>query len=121
MSAYDPITSEDTFTDIDYRWLASRHGLSNSKTFLLNAEAFKEESFPNGRIRGGQTLGRDGDNKAVPFVDEASTPFIGCLAWDRSVSHGDELCAVMWHGLVNKEFLPESAVVPTDSGQITFR
>lgn len=119
-SSYDPVVSNDTFTNISYKWLASRHGLSNSKTYLIDAAAFPEATFENGRVRAGQTLAlNDAGDKVIPYAE--GRKFLGCLSYDCSVRMGDDFVPVLLKGIVNKEFLPETAVVPADSAHILFR
>ena len=68
-SSYDPVVSDDTFTDISYKWLASRHGLANAKTYLIDAAAFPEDTFENGRVRAGQTLSLNATgDKVIPYA-----------------------------------------------------
>lgn len=108
----------------DFRWLGSRHGFVNAKSYLLDGTKFPAAQYPGGVVPSGQTLALVA-NKAVPF-DPASTTgaqnFLGVLTVARDVSEGDELGPVMWHGLIHSTYLPATSKVPAAAaaGQLKF-
>lgn len=106
----------------DFRWLGSRHGLTSAKSYLLDSTKFPAADYPGGLVPSGQTLALVGE-KAVPFNSagtDGSQTFLGVNAYTRDISEGDELAAVVWHGLVHSDRLPASSQVPAAGGQITF-
>lgn len=111
------ITKVERVGGRDDRWLGSRHGVENARTVTLNSEGF-DTSAPDGIVKsgtpveivGGLAVEWAGTNKIEGFVLD-----------DVSVRDGDSPAPLLWHGLINTQFLPVATfTVPANPGPFVY-
>jgi len=94
----------------DRTWLGSDHNIR--KTHVLKADAFEGDSVPSGTA-----VQLDGDQLAVPY---AGGTLRGFLYNDYPLEHGDYPVAVVIHGDIKVNNLPDEEFTPPAGSAFTF-
>lgn len=99
----------------DDSWLGSRHGVVNAHNGTLDATQFAD--LADGVVKSGTPVIAS-DDKYVPAGTTAPTGFV---IGDHSVSDGDVVVPILWHGRIKADNLPvEGFTVPADPGQFVY-
>lgn len=94
----------------DRRWLGSDHNIR--KTHVIKSSAFPGES-----VLSGTAVELDGDKLAVPYAGGALR---GYLYSDYPLDNGDYPVAVVVHGDIKVQFLPDEDFTPPAGTAFTY-
>lgn len=101
-----PKLRSETNSAGDQRWRASNHGVTNARTYTMDAAKFADIAKAHkGVVPSGYPLAVSGE-KAVPHTAEGGDPFIGHLLTDQDATHGDIAVPVYYQGAVHADRVP---------------
>lgn len=98
----------ETFGSGDQAWLGSRHGVGNARTVTIAATSITAEKF-DGFLQAGLPLKAGTAGLYEPLTDPASDTLAGFLLTDQPNTGEDVVAAMLDHGRVLVDRLPDQA------------